>query len=69
MGSKRENILKNVLGMDLINIAKKKIGESNFSKNKLDNNYFHVISNENEEQILAFRAGCYIKNFLIRVFV
>ena len=35
-----------------------RLGEANvsFSKNKLDNNYFHVISNENEEQILAFRA-------------
>jgi len=45
-----------------------RLGEANvcFSKNKLDNNYFHVISNENEEQILAFRADSYIKNYLIK---
>ena len=45
-----------------------RLGEANvcFSKNKLDNNYFHVISNENEEQILAFRARLLIKNYLIK---
>ena len=27
-----------------------------FSKNKLDEHYFHIMSNTNEEQVLAFRA-------------
>ena len=27
-----------------------------FSRNKLDGHYFHIMNNENEEQILAFRA-------------
>ena len=36
-----------------------------FQQNKLDNNYY-VISNENEEQILAFRARLLYQNFLIK---
>ena len=43
-----------------------RLGEANvsFSKNKLDNNYFHVISNENEEQMdestkATFGGGCF----------
>ena len=39
-----------------------------FSKNKLDNNYFHVISNENEEQILAFRARLLYQKLLDKGF-
>ena len=47
-----------------------RLGESNvcFSKNKLDNNYFHVISNENEEQILAFRARLLYQKLLDKGF-
>ena len=47
-----------------------KLGEANvsFSKNKLDNNYFHVISNENEEQILAFRARLLYQKLLDKGF-
>ena len=39
-----------------------------FSKNKLDKNYFHVISNENEEQILAFRARLLYQKLLDKGF-
>ena len=47
-----------------------RLGEANvcFSKNKLDNNYFHVISNENEEQILAFRARLLYQKLLDKGF-
>jgi len=47
-----------------------RLGEAHvsFSKNKLDNNYFHVISNENEEQILAFRARLLYQKLLDKGF-
>ena len=47
-----------------------RLGEANVcvSKNKLDNNYFHVISNENEEQILAFRARLLYQKLLDKGF-
>ena len=47
-----------------------RLGEAcvSFSKNKLDKNYFHVISNENEEQILAFRARLLYQKLLDKGF-
>ena len=77
MGSKREKYTEKCpwdLGPNQ-NLAKEenwtlRLGESNvcFSKNKLDNNYFHVISNENEEQILAFRARLLYQKLLDKGF-
>ena len=47
-----------------------KMGSINvsFSRNKLDKNYFHVISNDNEEQILAFRARLLYQKLLDKGF-
>ena len=62
------------LRLDIISIAFPEIfsGRSIVSmfeyKNKLDNNYFHVISNENEEQILAFRARLLYQKLLDKGF-
>ena len=39
-----------------------------FSKNKLNEHYFHVLSNDNEEQILAFRARLLYQKLLDKGF-
>ena len=77
MGSKREKYPEKCpwdLGPNQ-HLSKKdnwtlRLGEAHvcFSKNKLDNNYFHVISNDNEEQILAFRARLLYQKLLDKGF-
>ena len=37
-----------------------------FSKNKLDEHHFHIFSNGNEEQVLAFRARLLYQKLLDR---
>ncbi len=39
-----------------------------FSKNKLDQHYFHIISNDKEEQVLAFRARLLYQKLLDKGF-
>jgi len=63
----RVEIIFNLEDSKVLNDYQKAILKINL-KNKLVNNYFHVISNVNEEQILSFRARLLYQKLLDKGF-